>query len=121
MPRWPAALQAQDRLWRSVRRDLAGQYTAPVGEDPPPAPLAGWALVREAAFPSGIPPVSGAGECWRLPLAAQQNGFYTVVFAPPVQAGADADQLTCALRASAAPTAVAKQLGRLVKHRLLHR
>ena len=121
MPRWPAALQAQDRLWRSVRRDFAGQYTAPVGEDPPPAPLAGWALVREAAFPSGIPPVSGAGECWRLPLAAQQNGFYTAVFAPPVQAGADADQLTCALRASAAPTAVAKQLGRLVKHRLLRR
>ena len=121
LPRWPAALQAQDRLWRSVRRDLAGQYTVQVGEDPPPAPLAGWALVREAAFPDGVPAVGCAADAWRLPLAAQQNGFYSAVFASPAQAGADADQLACALRASAAPAAVAKQLGRLVKRRLLRR
>lgn len=121
LPRWPGAVQAQDRLWRSVRQNLAGQYGVPVGEDPPPAPLAGWALVREAAFPGGVPAVECAADSWRLPLAAQRNGYVSAVFASPAQAGADADQLACALRASAEPAAVAKQLGRLVKRRLLRR
>lgn len=121
LPRWPAAVQAQDRLWHSVRQDLAGQYTVPMGEDPPPAPLAGWALVRETAFPGGVPAIKCAEESWRLPLTAQQNGYISAVFASPAQAQADADSLVCAMRASAKPAALAKQLGRLAKRRLQRR
>lgn len=90
----------------------------PVNDDPPPAPLAGWALVRMAAFPQGVPTVEQKNDLWLLPLVAQQNGYYSATFEGANQAAARAGYSDVYVQASAEPAAVAKQLGRLIKHKL---
>ena len=53
-----------------------------------------------------------------MPLKAQQNGFYSASFTTAAQSAAAADQLALYYQQAADPKAVAKQLGRLVKHKL---
>lgn len=90
----------------------------PVGNDPPPAPNCGWVLVRESVFPDGIPACTGQRDAWKLALTAQKNGAYAAAFEPLTRSAARADILNEYETAAAQPAAVAKQLGRLVKHRL---
>lgn len=89
-----------------------------VGSDPPPAPNCGWVLVRESAFPDGIPACTSQRDAWKLALTAQKNGAYAAAFEPLTRSAARADILNEYETAAAQPAAVAKQLGRLVKHRL---
>ena len=67
-------------------------------------------LVRDCAFPQGVPQNS-----WLLPLAAQQNGYTTVTFAPESAAAAQGDLLAAYAREANRPAAVAKQLARLAR------
>ena len=100
------------RQWKAARPLLnnAG-LTVPWDENvPPPAAGAGWFLVRDCAFPQGVPQAS-----WLLPLVAQQNGYTTVTFAPEFAAAAQGDMLAVCARAANHPAAVAKQLARLVR------
>ena len=87
-------------------------------ETPLPAPNCGWLLVRESAFPDGIPACETQLDAWRLALQAQRSGYYAAVFETAEQAAARADILDVYETAARQPAAVAKQLGRLVKHRL---
>ena len=57
-------------------------------------------------------------DAWKLALTAQKNGAYTAAFEPLTRSAARADILNEYETAAAQPAAVAKQLGRLVKHRL---
>ena len=90
----------------------------PASSDPPPAPNCGWVLVRESAFPDGVPTCVSQRDAWRLALTAQKNGAYAAAFEPLTQSAARADILAVYETAAAQPAAVAKQLGRLVKHKL---
>ena len=118
LPLWPDAQRAARKHWQEVGTRLAGQSSMPVNDDPPPAPLAGWALVRMAAFPQGVPTVEQKNDLWLLPLTAQQNGYYSATFESANQAAARAGYSDVYVQASAEPAAVAKQLGRLIKHKL---
>ena len=70
----------------------------------------GWPLWR-AAIPA-------PEDAWLLPLKAQQNGFFSASFTTAAQSAAAADQLALHYQQAADPKAVAKQFGRLVKHKL---
>ena len=97
---------------------LAQEVSVPVGSDPPPAPNCGWVLVRESAFPDGIPAGTSQRDAWKLALTAQKNGAYAAAFEPLTRSAARVDILNEYETAAAQPAAVAKQLGRLVKHSL---
>lgn len=114
-PPWPGVAAAVRADWRRALPTVreAG-LTVPWSEStPPPAPRAGWVLVRRAAFPQGLPE-----EPWLLPLTAQQNGFFSAVFAAPAQLAAAGDQLALCRQDAESPAAVARQLARLAKHRM---
>lgn len=118
LPLWPKALQSVQQEWRTVWLKLSEQVTVPLNEDPPPAPCAGWALVRTAAFPQGVPSGESRQDLWLLPLLAQKNGYYSATFESVSQAAARTECFNAYVQAAAQPAAVAKQLGRLVKHKL---
>ena len=118
LPLWPEALRFVRQEWQANRKELSGQVSVSVGEDPPPAPCAGWALVRRAAFPQGIPVGKAMQDIWLLPLLAQQNGYYSATFESASQAAARTEHLCMYARAASEPAAVVRQLGRLVKHKL---
>lgn len=120
-PAWTPACEAARACWRQVGDSLGAELGVPVSAAAPQAPVAGWALVRSAALEDVCPDLQGKDVCWRLPLLAQKNGFYSAVFDSEAQAGARAEQLALYRQASQAPSAVARQLGRLAKHRILHR
>ena len=89
-------------------------------DNEPPLPLlAGWVLVRKAAFPEGIPAVSNIRDAWLLPLQAQQNGYYSATFESCAQAAARTEPYTAGVLKSGKIGSVAKQLGRLIKHKIL--
>ena len=92
----------------------------PLGQNPPPAPACGWALVRLAAVSGSdtLPAITAPEDAWLLPLKAQQNGFFSASFTTAAQSAAAADQLALHYQQAADPKAVAKQFGRLVKHKL---
>lgn len=116
LPPWPKALQAVRADWAVARERLRKEFAVPVGSEPPPAPCAGWVLVRETALP-GLQTVT---DLWSLPLQAQQNGYYSATFETACQASTRAEQLRAYMAAAEQPRALAKQLGRLGKHALLH-
>ena len=109
---------ARRAAWMREKDALAQEVSVPVGSDPPPAPNCGWVLVRESAFPDGIPACISQRDAWKLALTAQKNGAYAAAFEPLTRSAARADILNEYETAAAQPAAVAKQLGRLVKHRL---
>ena len=119
VPLWPAAQLSRNADWQAARPALQGKVRVPLGQDPPPAPACGWALVRLAAVADGdtLPAITTPADAWLLPLKAQQNGFISASFTTAAGAAAAADQLALYYRQAADPGAVAKQLGRLVKHK----
>lgn len=118
VPLYAGCTAAQRRQWLAEKESLQSQAQVPVGEEPLPAPNCGWMLVRESAFPQGIPDCKNQHDAWRLALIAQANGAYAASFETAAQAVARADILNVYETAAAQPAAVAKQLGRLIKHRL---
>lgn len=118
LPLWPQAVDSAAAEWRRVRSALAEQAGVPMADDPPPAPLAGWALVRCEALAQELPLETMPHARWLLPLLAQKNGYYSATFETAAQAAARADYWQTCVRAANEPAAVAKQLGRLVKHKL---
>lgn len=115
LPPWDGLREEVGKQWRQALPALrAAGLTVPWDESrPPPAPRAGWVLVRREAFPDGIPE-----DPWLLPFLAQQNGYFSAVFAPPGQMAAEGEQLALYQEAAARPAAVVRQLGRLAKHTL---
>lgn len=65
-----------------------------------------------------LPAITAPEDAWLLPLKAQQNGFFSASFTTAAQSAAAADQLALHYQQAADPKAVAKQFGRLVKHKL---
>lgn len=118
LPLWQGCTAARRAAWLREKDALAQEVSVPVGSDPPPAPNCGWVLVRESAFPDGIPACTSQRDAWKLALTAQKNGAYAAAFEPLTRSAARADILNEYETAAAQPAAVAKQLGRLVKHRL---
>lgn len=118
VPLYAGCAAAQRRQWLAEKESLQSQAKVPVGEEPLPAPNCGWMLVRESAFPQGIPDCKNQHDAWQLALIAQANGAYAASFETAAQAVARADILNAYETAAAQPAAVAKQLGRLIKHRL---
>ena len=118
LPLWQGCTAARRAAWLREKDALAQEVSVPVGSDPPPAPNCGWVLVRESAFPDGIPACTSQRDAWKLALIAQKNGAYAAAFEPLTRSAARADILNEYETAAAQPAAVAKQLGRLVKHRL---
>ena len=118
VPLYAGCAAAQRRQWLAEKESLQSQAKVPVGEEPLPAPNCGWMLVRESAFPDGIPACTSQRDAWKLALTAQKNGAYAAAFEPLTRSAARADILNEYETAAAQPAAVAKQLGRLVKHRL---
>ena len=118
LPLWQGCTAARRAAWMREKDALAQEVSVPVGSDPPPAPNCGWVLVRESAFPDGIPACTSQRDAWKLALTAQKNGAYAAAFEPLTRSAARADILNEYETAAAQPAAVAKQLGRLVKHRL---
>ena len=55
LPLWQGCTAARRAAWLREKDALAQEVSVPVGSDPPPAPNCGWVLVRESAFPDGIP------------------------------------------------------------------
>ena len=120
VPLYPAARQSREASWQAARPALQGMVNVPLGTTPPPAPACGWALVRLAAVADGdtLPAINTPADAWLLPLKAQQNGYFSAGFTTAAQSAAAADQLALYYQQSADPKAVAKQFGRLVKHKL---
>ena len=120
VPLWSAARQSRDADWQAARPALQGKVNVPLGQNPPPAPACGWALVRLAAVAGSdtLPAITAPEDAWLLPLKAQQNGFFSASFTTAAQSAAAADQLALHYQQAADPKAVAKQFGRLVKHKL---
>lgn len=118
VPAWPEAVQLADRKWLETRRWLQERMEVPMDDFPPPAPLAGWLLVRKKVFPQGVPGVDGARQAWLTILQAQKNGYYTADFESDRHASGKGELLQVYIRTSRNPVGVAKQLGRLVKHSL---
>ena len=116
-PLWAGSGEARRTQWRQALDTLRCEGV-PVDETPLPAPNCGWLLVRESAFPDGIPACETQLDAWRLALQAQRSGYYAAAFETAEQAAARADILDVYETAARQPAAVAKQLGRLVKHRL---
>lgn len=118
LPLWPQAVQFASAEWKRVRRGLTEQVNVPMDDDPPPAPLAGWALVRNEVLTQELPLETMQYARWLLPLLAQKNGYYSATFETSAQAAARADSWKACVQAANEPAAVAKQLGRLVKHKI---
>ena len=116
LPAWPKARQAAERAWRTESVRNAKTFAVPVGRETPPAPCAGWALVRKAAFQQGIP----KPDVWRLPLEAQQNGYASAYFTSEEQLAGESVQLASYMHAATQPAMLTKQLARLLKHTLKH-
>lgn len=118
VPLYAGCTAARRAQWLAALPALREKAPVPVDEAPLPAPNCGWMLVRESAFPDGIPECKTQLDAWRLALTAQENGAYAAPFETAAQAVARADILNAYETAAARPADVAKQLGRLIKHRL---
>lgn len=121
LPAWSEAENAWHAQWKAVAPNLVDKSPVAISATPPPAPLAGWAIVRKAALVPEQSALQHLPEFWRLPLTAQANGYYTATFETPAQASARMAQLSIYMRAGQTPAVLAKQLGRLAKHRLQRR
>lgn len=119
LPLWPQAIRVNYTQWEKDYTWLKHQVTVPLDNEPPLPLLAGWVLVRKAAFPEGIPAVSNIRDAWLLPLQAQQNGYYSATFESCAQAAARTEPYTAGVLKSGEIGSVAKQLGRLIKHKIL--
>lgn len=120
LPLWPDGLQAVQSAWRTRKESLEKEFSIPLEPDPPPAPYAGWALVRESALPAAMRQGKKQPDVWKIPLTAQQRGYYSATFCAGDQAAAGMEQLFAYIRGARRPVTVAKQLARLAKHRLKH-
>lgn len=118
LPLWQGCAAARRTQWQRDAWTLAEKAAVPVGSDPLPAPNCGWLLVREASFLDGIPPCTTQRDAWQLALTAQAAGYYAAAFETAAQAAARADVLDVYEADAARPAAVAKHLGRLIKHKL---
>lgn len=118
VPLWQGCAAARRSQWQQELDALRQAASVPIDDEPLPAPNCGWMLVRESAFPQGIPECRTQRDAWQLALTAQANGAYSASFETTVQSVARADILNVYETAAAEPGAVAKQLGRLIKHRL---
>lgn len=118
LPPWPKAVQSVEKQWQALRPWIGEHVRVPLDECPPPAPAAGWLLIRKEAFPLGIPVMLEMRQAWLAILQAQQNGYYSAEFESFGQASARMEQFQVYVRDAQNPTAVAKQLGRLIKHKL---
>ena len=118
LPLWQGCAAARRTQWQRDAWTLAEKAAVPVGSDPLPAPNCGWLLVREASFLDGIPPCTTQCDAWQLALTAQAAGYYAAAFETAAQAAARADVLDVYEADAARPAAVAKHLGRLIKHKL---
>lgn len=117
LPAWPKARQAAEQAWRNAYKRLDEQFSVPLGRKAPPAPCAGWALVRKSAFSQGE---LQQMDIWKLPLEAQQNGYASACFISEEEAAGEAIQLAAYMHAATQPDMLAKQLARLLKHALKH-
>lgn len=118
LPLWHGCAAARRAQWQQAAEGLQAQTAVPINEDPLPAPNCGWLLVREAAFTGGIPACTNQNDAWQLALTAQAGGYYAAAFETPAHAAARADILEVYAAGAETPAAVAKQLGRLIKHKL---
>ena len=118
LPLYAGCVAARRTAWLREKDALQKDAAVPINSDPLPAPNCGWMLVRESAFPQGVPDCKDQHDAWKLVLTAQANGAYAACFETTVQSAARADIVSEYESAAAQPAAVAKQLGRLVKHRL---
>lgn len=62
-------------IGQAARPALQGKVNVPLGQNPPPAPACGWALVRLAAVAGSdtLPAITAPEDAWLLPLKAQQR------------------------------------------------
>lgn len=120
LPAWPEGLQAVQSAWQMRKDSLETEFQVQLEWNPPPAPCAGWALVREAALPAHMWENEKKPDVWEIPLAAQHQGYYSATFYADNQAAAGMEQLFAYMRGAQRPATVAKQLARLAKHRLKH-
>ena len=116
LPLWDSSFRNRQTAWKQSLPNL--RDIAPVNTTPPPAPNCGWLLLRETAFPDGIPACRNQQEAWQLALTAQRNGYFSASMESFRQAAAQADILDIHTAAAQQPAAVAKQFGRLIKHKL---
>ena len=75
-------------------------------------------IILKNLFLDGIPPCTTQRDAWQLALTAQAAGYYAAAFETAAQAAARADVLDVYEADAARPAAVAKHLGRLIKHKL---
>lgn len=120
VPPMSKAVREVDAHWKSVGLKIAGQNKVPADLCAPPAPVAGWALVRKSLLTKEWHQNGETALEWVLPLWAQKQGYYTGTFESEIQAAGRAMQLQAYARASGRPATVAKQLVRLLKHRVQH-
>ena len=118
LPLYVGCTAARRKAWLAEKDTLQKEAAVPIDDTPLPAPNCGWVLVRESAFPQGIPDCKTQRDAWKLALAAQANGAYAACFETAAQSVARADILAEYETAAAEPAAVVKQLGRLIKHKL---
>lgn len=118
LPLWPQTVNSACAEWKQLRSRLAEKVNVPLNDDPPPAPLAGWAIVRDEVVPAEASLETIENARWLLPLLAQKNGYYSATFETATQAAARADYGQVYVRRANEPAAVAKQLGRLIKHKI---
>lgn len=118
LPAWPKARQAAEQAWQDAYIQLGKEFSVPLGQKAPPAPCAGWALVRMAAFSQGKSPRQL--DIWQLPLQAQQNGYVSACFVSEEQVAGEAVQLAAYMHAATQPKMLARQLARLLKCALKH-
>ncbi|WP_455502241.1 rhamnan synthesis F family protein [Gemmiger sp.] len=118
LPLYAGCAAARRRAWLTEKDTLQKEAAVPIDDTPLPAPNCGWVLVRESAFPQGIPDCKTQRDAWKLALTAQANGAYAACFETAAQSAARADILAEYESAAAEPAAVAKQFGRLIKHKL---
>ena len=93
VPLYAGCTAARRAQWLTALPALREKAPVPVDEAPLPAPNCGWMLVRESAFPDGIPECKTQLDAWRLALTAQENGAYAAPFETAAQAVARADIL----------------------------
>lgn len=124
LPLYPDMARAKRKQWQRnlpyLKEKLqALQLGIPLAEDLPlPLPNGGWLLLRGAAFPDGIPPISRKADFWLLPLLAQKNGYFSATVESPEQAIARKDVYEAGFWPVQTVAGAGKLLARRIKHRL---
>ncbi len=124
LPLYPDMARAKRKQWQRnlpyLKEKLQTlQLGIPLAEDLPlPLPNGGWLLLRGAAFPDGIPPISRKADFWLLPLLAQKNGYFSATAESPEQAIARKDVYEAGFWPVQTVAGAGKLLARRIKHRL---